>query len=216
MSDTYQGYAPGHVLPNTSEQGVSAELPSGVGRLNWGAFLLSWIWGLGNGTYIALLTLLPVANVVMPFVLLFKGDQWAWQNERWRDVAHFRSVQRNWTIAAVVIYGLGLALVVGLVMLVFAVIGNLEPVETAKHEARTNPVIAQHVGSPVEVSWWFTGSVNAHQQTGEADIIIYLSGPQASGTLRTVSVRRGGVWVARKMVLTIDDTGQVIGLTPPR
>ncbi len=190
-------------------------MPPGVGRLNWGAFALNWIWGLGNGTYIALLTLLPVVNVVMPFVLLFKGDRWAWQNETWRDLEHFRGVQRNWAIAAAIFYGLGALFVVGILVAMFTVMGNFEPVDTAKHEAMTNPEIARHVGSPVEVDWWFTGSVNTQNQTGDADVTIYFSGPLASGSLRTVSDRRNGVWIVRKMVLTLDDSGQVIGLTPP-
>lgn len=215
MSDIYGADPYRNEMPNTSGQGPSAELPVGVGRLNWGAFAFSWIWGLGNGTYIALLALLPMANVVMPFVLLFKGDQWAWQNDRWRDLAHFRSVQRNWAIAAAVFYGLGALLFIGIFVAGFVVLFNLEPFETIKHEARINPEIARHVGSPVEVGSWVSGSVDDNGQTGDADVTVSVSGPLASGTLRMVSVKRNGVWIVRKMVLTLDGTGQVIGLSPP-
>lgn len=215
MSDIYRNSPDGNEVPNTSGQGPSAELPPGVEGLNWGAFAFSWIWGIGNRTYIALLALLPLVNMVMPFVLLFKGNQWAWQNDRWRDLSHFRGVQRNWAIAAAIFYGAGVLFVGGIIVTMLTVMGNLEPVETAKHEAMTNQEVARHVGSPVEVDWWFSGSVNTHNQTGDADVTVFLSGPLASGSLRTVSVRRNGVWIVQKMVLTLDDSGQVIGLTPP-
>jgi len=215
MSDTYATGPMRAEMQNTSGQGPAFEAPAGIGRLNWGAFAFSWIWGLGNRTYIALLALLPPLNLVMPFVLLFKGDKWAWQNDRWRDLEHFRTVQKHWAIAAAVVYGLGAAFFVGIFVVAFAVLASLEPVETAKHEARTNPRIAEHVGTPVDVSWWFTGSVNTEARAGDADVTVYLSGPLASGTLRMVSVKRGDAWVVRKIVLTLDDTGQVIGLSPP-
>ena len=34
-------------------------IPAEIKRWNWGAFLLNWIWGIGNQTYIALLALVP-------------------------------------------------------------------------------------------------------------------------------------------------------------
>jgi hypothetical protein len=35
-------------------------IPPEIDRWNWGAFLLNWIWGVGNNTFIGLLTLIPV------------------------------------------------------------------------------------------------------------------------------------------------------------
>src|SRR3990170_1543286 len=59
----------GGKLENTSGQGKAAVVPPEVDRWNWGAFLLNWIWGIGNNTFIALLMFVPFANFVMPFVL---------------------------------------------------------------------------------------------------------------------------------------------------
>lgn len=80
-----------------------ATLPAGAGGLSWGGFFLNWIWGIGNNTWIALLALLPVANIIVPFWLLFTGREKAWQNRRWRDLEHFNRVQRNWGAAGLVI-----------------------------------------------------------------------------------------------------------------
>jgi len=69
---------------------TSTTIPPEVDRWNWGAFLLNWIWGVGNNTFIALLTFVPLVGLVMPFVLGAKGSRWAWRNGRWDSIAHFR------------------------------------------------------------------------------------------------------------------------------
>lgn len=46
-----------------------AEIPAELDRWNWGAFFLNWIWGIGNSTFIALLALIPLVNIVMIIVL---------------------------------------------------------------------------------------------------------------------------------------------------
>ena len=78
-------------------------VPAAARRWNWGAFLMSWIWGLGNRTYIALLCLVPVVNIFMAFVLGARGGAWAWKNRRWESTEHFTRVQGLWTA-----FGLGL------------------------------------------------------------------------------------------------------------
>jgi hypothetical protein len=99
-------------MENTSGQGKSAVVPPEIDKWNWGAFMLNIIWGLGNGTYISLLCLLPIANVVMPFILGAKGSRWAWQNKKWDSVEHFQRVQRSWTKWAVIMLVAILALVI--------------------------------------------------------------------------------------------------------
>ena len=97
--------------------------PAAVKRWNWGAFLMSWIWGLGNKTYIALLCLVPVVNLVMIFVLGTKGSQWAWQNKQWESTEQFTRAQGLWTA-----FGLGLfvgyAIALVLVIVALAVTFN--------------------------------------------------------------------------------------------
>jgi hypothetical protein len=74
-------------------------IPAEIDRWNWGAFLLHWIWGVGNNTFIAVLTLFPLFGIlIMPFVLGAKGSGWAWRNGRWDSVEHFKRVQRLWAI----------------------------------------------------------------------------------------------------------------------
>lgn len=102
---------------NTSGRGKGSPVPPEVRRWNWGAFLLNWIWGLGNGVYIALLALIPFAGLVMAFILGARGNEWAWQRRRWADVASFKRAQRIWGIvgACVVVGGIAFVVLVSLV-----------------------------------------------------------------------------------------------------
>jgi hypothetical protein len=81
---------------DSSGMGIAAVAPEEIKRWSWGAFGLNWIWGLGNGTWIALLALVPYAGLIVAVVLGVKGNEWAWRNKRWESLAHFQRVQRTW------------------------------------------------------------------------------------------------------------------------
>ena len=71
---------------NTSGQGSGAAIPPEIEGWNWGAFLFSWIWSLGNSVWIGLLALIPYVGFIMHFVLGVKGNKWAWENKKWDSV----------------------------------------------------------------------------------------------------------------------------------
>lgn len=104
------GYGGAQTYGNTSGQGANAAVPAEVQGLNWGGLLLSWIWGIGNNTWLALLTFVPFIGWLVPFWLLFKGNEMAWKNKQWDSVEHFKATQRKWAIAGVIILAIGLVL----------------------------------------------------------------------------------------------------------
>ncbi len=71
MNDTYK--TPNGSLDvstdNNSGQGKVDAYPDGVKGWSWGAFLLNWIWALGNRTWIGLLALIPYVGIIMSVVL---------------------------------------------------------------------------------------------------------------------------------------------------
>ena len=75
-----------------------------VGGWNWGAFLLSWIWRIGNNVWISLLALIPYVGFVMAIVLGIKGNEWAWQKKKWDSIEHFKRTQSSWSKWAIGIY----------------------------------------------------------------------------------------------------------------
>ncbi len=80
-------------------------LPDGVKGWSWGAFLLNWIWAIGNSTWIGLLALIPYVGILVAFWLGFKGREMAWKNRQWESVEHFNRVQKKWSR-----WGVGLTL----------------------------------------------------------------------------------------------------------
>ncbi len=91
------GSWPGHTAPlgsdYTSGLGALSLLPPELRGWNWGAFLLTWIWGIGHNVWIALVALgglIPyvgwIISIVMAIVLGVRGNEWAWQNKKWDSI----------------------------------------------------------------------------------------------------------------------------------
>jgi hypothetical protein len=86
-------------MENTSGHGQFTTVPRELKRWNWGAFWLTWIWGLFNGVYISLLGLIPIINIFMSFYLGAKGNELAWRNRYWYREIDFLKTQKKWAIA---------------------------------------------------------------------------------------------------------------------
>lgn len=95
---------------------AKSELPTEYRKFNWGAFLLSWIWGIGNKTYIAffifatsLLNIIPFVGWVGSFAfaiyLGIKGNELAWKNNTWESIEQFNNVQQKWAMWGGIIIG---------------------------------------------------------------------------------------------------------------
>lgn len=88
------------------------DLPEELRGFNWGAFLLTFIWGIKHKAWITLLGIpllwfqLPLGLNLILFTILqfycgFKGNMWAYQQDWWMSVKDFRKTQAIWAIAAI-------------------------------------------------------------------------------------------------------------------
>lgn len=111
----------------TTSDGPNGPFPAELNYWNWGAFLLSWIWSIGNQVWIGLLVLLsfiPVIGViislVMTILLGIKGNEWAWKAKKWDSIEHFKTVQRKWAKWGVIllIAGVVIGILIGVAMFV--------------------------------------------------------------------------------------------------
>jgi len=114
---------------NTSGMGSKAPVPPGLGEWNWGGFLLTWIWGIGNNVWIALVALgglIPyvgwIISIVMAIILGIRGNEWAWQNKKWESIEHFRKTQRSWMWWGIGMIILQLALLIAVTILIISLI----------------------------------------------------------------------------------------------
>ena len=186
-------------------------VPAEINRWNWGAFLLNWIWGIGNQTYIALLALIPVFGFIWMFVLGAKGSAWAWRNGRWDSVEHFKRVQRRWAIWGAVIWIAALALFGGTVGSVFFALKDSAAYEMAVAKLQSSPIAASVLGSPITAGWP-SGSINFNGDAGQAVLSFSASGPKAAGVVFAEAVKKHGVWSIARLALKLNDSGKVIDL----
>jgi hypothetical protein len=205
-------------MENTSGQGAAAAVPAEVDRWNWGAFLLTWIWGIGNNTFIALLALVPFLNLAMPFVLGAHGSAWAWRNRRWESVEAFRATQRRWAQ-----WGLGIALLclllfAGIVAAIFATVfvtlRQSEPYRITVEALHASDEAIALLGQPVSTGIPM-GNLRNNGPVGEANLSFSAEGPDGEGTIHLQATKRLGRWEIDRAVLEDDASGRRIDLVAP-
>jgi hypothetical protein len=190
----------------------ATHFPPEIDRWNWGAFLLNWIWGIGNNTFIALLTLVPGAGLVMMIVLGAKGSGWAWRNGRWDSVEHFKRVQRKWAIWGVVAW-LGAFVLFGSIFGgAFALLKNSEAYQLGAARLQASTEAAELLGIPITTGIPY-GSIKVEgEDKGQATLDFSASGPKANGQVSLTAEKKGGVWTLLTLTLSVDGRDGVVDL----
>jgi hypothetical protein len=190
-------------------------VPAEINRWNWGAFFLNWIWGIGNNTFIALLTLIPFfGTLIMPFVLGANGSKWAWRNGRWDSVEHFKRVQRLWAIWGLVIWIVGIVFYGGLFGGLFHVLKHSDVYKLGVARVEASPEAAAALGKPISCGFPF-GSISVGMGTGQATLNFSVTGSKATGRVFLNATEQNGVWSLKQLILKMDGTGEEINLLHP-
>lgn len=92
-------------------------VPQEVKGWNWGAFMFNILWGIGNQSYLTLLCLIPIFNIVWIFVCGAKGNEWAWKNGHYKDIETFKAVQWTWNRAGLVYFIIAVVFIVFYILL---------------------------------------------------------------------------------------------------
>lgn len=194
---------------NTSGEGKAAAVPTEIRGWNWGAFLLNWIWGIGNGTFIALLMFVPFVNFVMPFVLGAKGNEWAWRNRRWQSVAEFKSAQRKWAWAGLLV---ALVVIPSCITFPLSALRRNDAFRDSFAAIRSDPEVIAALGSPVEAGLLVTGRISTDGPDGTAALQYSVHGPQAEGTAYVYAARHVGRWDMKRIVVEVPSLGKRISV----
>ncbi|MBL4851876.1 MAG: hypothetical protein JKY90_06310 [Gammaproteobacteria bacterium] len=182
---------------NQSGLGNKSVVPPEIKGWNWGAFLLNWIWGIGNSTYIALLMFVPLVNIILMFVLGAKGNEWAWKNRLWRDVEHFKKTQKKWSIAGGII-------VFVILPLVFFSISNMlkgDAFNLSLETIKSNTEVTELLGSPIEHGFFVTGSIQIGGGSGKAILYYTVIGPKGEAEAYVIAEKEMGKWVLRELIV---------------
>ncbi|MGL4736741.1 MAG: hypothetical protein ACRCW2_04720 [Cellulosilyticaceae bacterium] len=100
------------------------EVPAEIKKWTWGALVFNMFWGIGNHSYLPLLCLIPIFNIVWIFVCGAKGNEWAWKSGKFDNLEHFLAIQETWNRAGLVSFiitaamiGLYLLMLLGIIAL---------------------------------------------------------------------------------------------------
>ena len=180
-------------MPQINDR-LPEQIPPHLNKWNWGAFLLNWIWGIGNRTYIALLMFVPVVNLVILFMLGFSGSRWAWKNQFWRDEEHFKSTQRKWSIAGFIVLFAIIILGAGIFYAVSSLMKSSDVYGMSMAQLRANSQVVEVLGEPIEEGLFPTGNISITPEGGKAQFIISLSGSKTSGKAFMKANKQNGKW----------------------
>ena len=125
MQQNSQGIPGNNPVLNTSGQGFSAAVPPELKGWNWGAFSLTWLWGVSNKVWISLIALIPfpLIGLAMMIILGIKGSEWAWQSKQWASVEEFQKSQHTWKIWGIISLFAPVVLIIGMTMLIVGLLG---------------------------------------------------------------------------------------------
>ena len=94
----------------TSSMSNASATPEFARRFNWGAFLLTWIWALGNRCFdkvtliLLVLSFVPTVGAIFALTLAFycglTGSRRAWATNRWNTEQLFDASQKKWALVA--------------------------------------------------------------------------------------------------------------------
>jgi hypothetical protein len=186
--------------------GAPALLSAEFNRWNWGAFGLSWIWGIANRTPAAWFVFVPfVGWFGMPFLLGLKGNEWAWRNGNWQDIETFRRAQRLWARRALFAWTGAAVAVVLISTLTTSILARSEPFRLAQIELAADPKLIEHVGHPIELGIP-TGSLNAKAGgTGDAQLKFSVSGPKGEGKAYVSAQKQQGAWQLQRATVELEN-----------
>lgn len=181
----------------TSGMGKESVVPEEIKGWSWGAFLLNWIWGIANSTYIALLMFVPLVNFVMLFVLGAKGNEWAWKNRTWRDVEHFKSTQRKWRNAGLILIFVIMPLL--FVPLLTAMKG--EAYDLSINAIEENDAVTRMVGEDFEPRFFVMGSITYDGTGGSANLNYTIDGELGSAEVYVYATKLGANWELKEVLV---------------
>lgn len=79
-------------------------IPLELNKWSWGAFVFTWIWGVGNSVWTSFLVFIPIFGIFYRFYLGFKGREMAWEKSQWRNADEFKRMQDKWDFWAKILF----------------------------------------------------------------------------------------------------------------
>lgn len=106
--------------------------------------------------------------------------------------------------------------VVGFLAVILQVLKSSEPYQHGVQVVAQDARAQQRLGTPIKPGYFFSGSVNVSNSSGNADLAIPVHGPKGGGTVYVVAKKSAGQWSYEKLELALDGLEERVDLLPPR
>lgn len=119
---------------------------------------------------------------------------------------------RNWKWFVPMLLIVFFVLPLAVLGMVFAAIRNSDVVKESLLRARSNPVLVEKIGAPIDEGSLISGSINVSGASGDADFAMPISGPKGKATVYVTARKTAGTWNYSQMIAAIEESGEKIDL----
>ncbi len=70
---------------------------------------------------------------------------------------------------------------------------------------QSDPEVAAHLGEPLEAGWFVSGSMETNGGSGNANLVIPVTGPEGEGKLYVTAHKQTGDWCFDAVILEIEE-----------
>jgi hypothetical protein len=123
--------------------------------------------------------------------------------------------QRNWIwfvpTGCFGLIALAVVFFAGVVLLIFGALKSSDVYQTAVSRAKSDQRVTAALGTPIREGMFPSGSTSSSGGSGDADLVISISGPKGKGKIYAVASKSGGQWNYSKLSVEIEG-GETIDL----
>lgn len=203
---------------------------------NWGGFLLTWIWGLGNRSLVGLTLFLVVIGIGSLKTIIINYVSWldrpwvmdcltylmfiyigimhivhGWYGNRWAwsDGRGQTLVQfkRKQRIWTIIGFVVWLLLLLGMFMSV-RWLDNNEIYQQSLLITKNDPILQTYIGKPITVSpWSLRGGVSQKAEHGIAYYKFTAKGQWQTAAIVVEAIKQNGEWVLKQQIALVPNMG---------
>ena len=183
-----------------------------IKKWNWGAFFLTWIWGIGNNVYISFLAFIAIVNIIMSFVLGAKGNEWAWKQKKWESIEKFEKTQKNWAIAGLVVFLIVIiAFIPGLFIMTENSFKQSDAHILAMQYINSDKEMLDKLGKPIKESGMSLGGISH----GSEWCGFPIKGSLKKGRIFVRAKKEKEKWVIKQLIVSIEGSQAITLIGPP-
>jgi hypothetical protein len=115
-------------------------------------------------------------------------------------------------VGSAIILGIVVSFVAGIFFVIMSSFRSSPVYVQAMEAARKDPRVVQALGTPIESGWLISGSTSEQGLSGDANLVIPISGPRKGGTLYASARKANGVWQFYTLAVQVDGQDSLLTL----